>query len=89
MFNWISRIKWRIINFFDRPKYKPMSIVTLDDWYLEEFGNNSPFGKERLFLYVGEIKNMRGHGLYIGQMSGKVFSGFHPENFRLPTDDEF
>ena len=38
-------------------------------------------------LLLGEISNMPGH-LAFTNRSGKVFYGYHPENFRILSDEE-
>lgn len=41
-----------------------------------------PIMKEKAFIYFGEIPNMSGHCVVSGHESGRVFSGFHIENFQ-------
>ena len=70
--------------------FKHLSIVLLTDEYkdiLKEY-NDHRFSKERFFCYVGEIPNMRGHCVVIGQNTGKTYVGYHIENFRLPNEFE-
>jgi len=43
---------------------------------------------EEVFIFLGEIPNMRGHVVIAGMKSGKVFSGFHPESFEQLSDEE-
>ncbi len=38
-------------------------------------------------LLLGEITNMPGH-LAFTNLSGKIFFGYHPENFRILSEDE-
>lgn len=70
---------------------KYLSIVMLEDWYIKELkkNNDKRFEKDNWFVYLGEIPNMLGHCVLIGHETGKVYSGYHIENFRLPTEDEF
>ena len=77
--------------FKKRGAFKPLTILVLEDWYKDELKqqNHNPFGKEKYFIYFGEITNMPGHGVFLGHLYGKIFSGYHIENFRVPTDDEF
>jgi len=35
------------------------------------------------FVYLGEIPNMPGHCVVLGYCTGKVYSGFHVERFRV------
>jgi len=71
-------------------KFKFLSMVLLEEWYLEELKkfNDHRFDKERFFVYLGEIPNMLGHCVVAGQNSGKIYAGYHIEDFRLPTDEE-
>jgi hypothetical protein len=68
-----------------------LSIVMLEDWYREEVNNRNfyNFDKDNFFIYLGEIPNMLGHCVVVGYESGKIYSGYHIENFRLPTENEF
>ena len=49
--------------------------------------------KEYLFyndlplIYLGEITNMKEHGIFIGK-SGKVYFGYHISHFRELSEDE-
>lgn len=53
----------------------------------ESINSMYPFKIGDHLLYMGEITNMRGH-VIIADNKGKIFWGYHPENFRLPTDEE-
>ena len=72
-------------------KIKFLSIVMMEDWYREEMKklNMHQFDKDNFFIFLGEIPNMLGHCVIIGHESGKIYSGYHTENFRLPTENEF
>ena len=72
-------------------KMEYLSIVMLEDWYIEDLkkNNDKQFSKDNFFIYLGEIPNMLVHCVVIGHKSGKVYSSYHIENFRLPTEDEF
>jgi hypothetical protein len=74
-----------------KEEFQYLSIVMVAEWYQEEMKKRGvdPFKKDNFFVYLGEIPNMRGHGVFLGHESGKVYSGFHIEDFRLPTEDEF
>jgi hypothetical protein len=45
------------------------------------------FLRNNLFVYLGEIQNQAGHGIYAG-MDGKVYWGFDTDDFELRTDKE-
>ena len=40
-----------------------------------------------LVLYLGEIRNMPGHGVYVTRV-GEVKWGYHTDLFREPTEEE-
>ena len=44
--------------------------------------------KERVFIYFGEIPNMPGHCVVAGHESGKIFSGYHTDDFEQIPDEE-
>lgn len=44
--------------------------------------------KEEVFIFLGEIPNMPGHVVVAGMNSGKIFAGYHPENFETLSDEE-
>lgn len=46
-----------------------------------------------IFIYMGEIVNMKGHGIFLLHHSthekcGKLYSGFHIDSFIELTDEE-
>jgi hypothetical protein len=43
---------------------------------------------EEVFIFLGEIPNMRGHVVVAGMKSGKIFSGWHTECFEQLSDEE-
>jgi hypothetical protein len=53
----------------------------------EKWKSESHF-KDDTFIYLGEIPNMKGHGVFIGHKTGKIYSGYHTERFRELTDEE-
>lgn len=60
------------------------ALVTLK----EEVSKNAyPFCNDLPLVYLGEIVNMPGHGIFIGQ-SGKCYFGYHISNFRELIRDE-
>jgi len=38
------------------------------------------------YLFLGEIKNMPGHGIFVDQKSGKTLFGYHMDNFWLKLE---
>jgi hypothetical protein len=47
-----------------------------------------PFKKNEVYVYFGEISNMRGHCIVANHKTGKIHSGYHIENFIELTEDE-
>lgn len=43
--------------------------------------NKLRIGEE--YLFVGEVKNMPGHGVFVDPKTGTTFCGYHTENFYL------
>lgn len=41
-----------------------------------------PIMKEKAFIYFGEIPNMPGHCVVAGHQSGRIFSGYHLDDFK-------
>jgi hypothetical protein len=68
------------------------SLVRVEDWYKEHLvkGGNAkhPLAKGDLFVFLGEIPNMPGHCVVIDHSTGKVYSGFHIENFHEVKPEE-
>lgn len=46
-----------------------------------------PFYNDLPLIYLGEITNMKEHGIFIGKL-GKVYFGYHISNFRELSEDE-
>ena len=65
------------------PREKTM-VTLIDTISLAEY----PFKDDLPLVYLGEIENMPGHGVFAGTRTGKVYSGYHVKNFRELTDDE-
>ena len=49
--------------------------------------SNYPFKNNEILLFLGEIKQMKGHCIIVNG-AGKVFWGYHTNNFVEPNDDE-
>lgn len=41
-----------------------------------------PFKREKVYIFIGEIRGMRGHCVVAEYPVGKMYSGYHTENFR-------
>jgi hypothetical protein len=44
--------------------------------------------KDLPLVFMGEIKNMPEHGVFVGMKTGKVYSGYHIFNFEEIPGDE-
>ena len=42
----------------------------------------------RGLIFLGEIKNMKGHGIFLGYATGRIYSGYHIDCFEEMKDDE-
>ena len=74
------------------PVPRQYSLVKVAQWYLDLLKNKKimdcPLAQERSFIFLGEIPNMEGHCVVVGHKTGKVFSGYHIENFVELTAEE-
>ncbi len=68
---------------------RPMSLVKLKEGWEEEYEDIFKKGSKRdnTFLYIGEITNMLGHGVFIGQSTQQIYTGLHIHSF-VELDDE-
>ena len=47
-----------------------------------------PFRRDRAYVFLGEIPNMRGHCVVAEQDSGRVYAGYHTDQFVELTEEE-
>lgn len=47
-----------------------------------------PFRAEASYIFLGEIPNMPGHCVVAEHESGRIYSGYHTENFTEIPEDE-
>lgn len=66
--------------------FVPNQIVIFDD-PPKGYEDQYPFKTGQHFLFLGEIVQMPGHCIIVDKQ-GKVFWGYHTDNFREPTEDE-
>ena len=59
------------------------TLVTVKGKITKEY----PFYNDLPLIYLGEITNMKEHGIFIGK-SGKVYFGYHVSSFRELSEDE-
>ena len=48
----------------------------------------SSFFKEGHYMYLGEIVNMPGHGIFIGMKTNNVYTGYHIDEFEEIPEEE-
>ncbi|RKZ78055.1 MAG: hypothetical protein DRQ35_06580 [Gammaproteobacteria bacterium] len=53
----------------------------------KEYHGGYPFSKKHRYIYMGEIPNMGGHCIVMDD-DGKMYVGYHTDNFVELTDDE-
>ncbi|ESL02159.1 hypothetical protein GCWU000282_02293 [Catonella morbi ATCC 51271] len=53
----------------------------------EEVTSEYPFHGDLPMIYLGEIANMKEHGIFVGK-SGKCYFGYHISNFRELSEEE-
>ena len=46
-----------------------------------DFWDKYPFTRDGVYLFFGEIPNMPGHCVVACHKTGRIFSGYHTENF--------
>lgn len=70
-------------------KPRQYSLVSFDfNSIPDEFHENYPFEPEGVYVFFGEIPNMRGHCVVADHKTGKIYSGYHIENFVELNEDE-
>ena len=47
-----------------------------------------PFRAGAAYVFFGEIPNMHGHCVVVDQGSGRIYSGYHTDNFVELTEEE-
>jgi hypothetical protein len=53
-----------------------------------EYRKNYPFRADRPYVFFGDIPNMPGHCIVADHRTGKLYSGYHTENFlEIPQDE--
>jgi len=65
------------------------SLVTFNFSALaEEHHKKYPFRQGNLYVFLGELANMKGHCVVADHITGQIFSGYHTDNFVELTEDE-
>lgn len=53
-----------------------------------QYRRKYPFRASKIYIYFGEIANMPGHCVVADHKTGKIYSGYHTENFIEINADE-
>ena len=56
--------------------------------YTGPVGTGHPLVRGQSYIYLGEIPNMPGHVVVFAHQTGRIFSGYHIDNFVEMTEDE-
>lgn len=73
--------------------FRKLALVKLADGY-ENYCDIFKCSRDAVFIYLGDIAQMPGHGVFIGhagggaEFKGKIFAGYHTESFEEWTDQE-
>ncbi len=67
---------------------RPLSLVKLRPDIESHAQAKYPFIADLPLVFLGEISNMPGHGVFVGFRSGKVYSGYHIFSFVECAPDE-
>jgi hypothetical protein len=72
-----------------RRKPRKLSLVKFNfDGCPVEYHKKCPFSSEVVYVYLGDIVNMPGHCVVVEHETGRIYSGFHTENFvEIPEDE--
>jgi len=74
-----------------RKKLRQYAFVRLATFYKKmcvEQKVKSPLLSEEVFIFLGEIPNMQGHCVIVGHTTGKIYIGYHIEDFEELSRDE-
>ena len=53
-----------------------------------EYWASYPFIKGQVYILLGELKQMPGHGVFVEMRTGKIYSGYDIDNFIKCSDEE-
>lgn len=54
----------------------------------KKYYDDYPFDADDIYVYLGDIKQMPGHCIVVDFKTGKIYCGYHTENFIELTEDE-
>ncbi len=66
-----------------------MSLVRFDfDGLSRSHERRYPFRRGATYVFLGEIANMGGHCVVADARTGRIYAGYHTENFvQIPRDE--
>lgn len=71
------------------PAIRPMAIVRyIFDERFKDHWKYSPFVEGRDYIFLGEIAQMPGHGVFMDMETGQNYSGYHIDEFEEVDEDE-
>ena len=72
-----------------RRKPRRLSLVRFDfDGLPKRFRSKYPFKPGSSYVFLGEIPNMKDHCVVADTKTGRVYAGYHTENFIEIPDEE-
>lgn len=75
--------------FHKESKLEPMSLVLYNfDSVPQSWVDKMPFKKSHLYLFLGEVKQMPGHGIFLDIATNKIYSCYHIDEFILATEEQ-
>ena len=54
----------------------------------KKYHSKYPFKPKRVYVFFGDIPNMPGHCVVADHRTGRIYPGYHSENFLELVDDE-
>jgi hypothetical protein len=73
-------------------KIRPYALVRYDFETMsercEEWVEEMPFRKKGKYIFLGEILQMPGHGIFVDIRDGHMYAGYHMDEFIELTDEE-
>lgn len=77
------------MNTTDEQSLRPMAMVRrIYDERFKDYWKYSPFVDGQGYIFLGEITQMQGHGVFADMKTGQIYSGYHIDEFRESREDE-
>ncbi len=75
-------------SFKHKQLFKPLTMVKVSENCGESKHYDKIFGKNAVFIYMGDIVQMPGHCVLIRVPDDKLFTCYHTDTFRALTEEE-